>query len=342
MRLQACGIPVFWAHGNHDPLDSRLKTVDWPGNVTIFGPEPGQHVLYRDGAPVAVIHGISHARIREARNLALLFHRQPDMACFQLGVLHCSVEDSPAQDRYAPCALADLRAARLDAWALGHVHERRILSRRPFIAYPGNTQGRHIHEDGPRGCLLVTAEACGGGFACRETFLPLGPVQWRRLVIALDAVDRLDAVEDRLLEALGTATEAADASCTLLVVRLCLRGRTPLDSLLRRPETCRDLRERLHQAPLPLPVHIKDLCVETAPAVDMAACLQRQDLLGEALRLAEGLERQPEALAAFAEEELAPLFRHCPTGMLTMPEGEELERLLDEARYLCLDMLEGK
>ena len=265
LRLQACGIPVFWAHGNHDPLDSRLKTVDWPGNVTIFGPEPGQHVLYRDGAPVAVIHGISHARIREARNLALLFHRQPDMACFQLGVLHCSVEGSPAQDRYAPCALADLRAARLDAWALGHVHERRVLSRRPFIAYPGNTQGRHIHEDGPRGCLLVTAEACDGGFACRETFLPLGPVQWRRLVIALDAVDRLDAVEDMLLEALGTATEAADASCTLLVVRLCLRGRTPLDSLLRRPETCRDLRERLHQAPLPLPLSLIHISEPTRP-----------------------------------------------------------------------------
>ena len=93
VRLQACGIPVFWAHGNHDPLDSRLKTVDWPDNVTIFGPEPEQHVLYRDGAPLAVIHGISHARIREARNLALLFHRQPETDCFQLGVLHCSVED---------------------------------------------------------------------------------------------------------------------------------------------------------------------------------------------------------------------------------------------------------
>ena len=156
------------------------------------------------------------------------------------------------------------------------------------------------------------------------------------------AVEQLDAVEDRLLEALTTVTESADASCTLMVVRLCLQGRTPLDSLLRRPETCRDLRERLHQAPLPLPVHIKDLCVETAPAVDMAACLQRQDLLGEALRLAEGLEQQPEALAAFAEEELAPLFRHCPAGMLDMPEGEDLQDLLDEARYLCLDMLEGK
>ncbi len=235
VRLQACGIPVFRAHGNQDPLDSRLKTVDWP-----------------------------------------------------------------------------------------------------------DAQGLHINEGGPRGCLLVTAEACDGAFSCREEFLPLGPVQWQRPVIGLDAVEQLDAVEDRLLEALTTVTEKADASCTLMVVRLCLQGRTPLDSLLRRPETCRDLRERLHQAPLPLPVHIKDLCVETAPAVDMAACLQRQDLLGEALRLAEGLEQQPEALAAFAEEELAPLFRHCPAGMLDMPEGEDLQDLLDEARYLCLDMLEGK
>ena len=67
-----------------------------------------------------------------------------------------------------------------------------------------------------------------------------------------------------------------------------------------------------------------------------------EELLGEALRLAEGLEQQPEALAAFAGEELAPLFRHCPAGMLDMPEGEELRTLLDEARYLCLDMLEGK
>ena len=49
-------------------------------------------------------------------------------------MLHCSVEGSPTQDRYAPCSLDDLRAAGLDAWALGHVHERRILARHPFIA----------------------------------------------------------------------------------------------------------------------------------------------------------------------------------------------------------------
>ncbi len=38
-RLGNKGIRVFLAHGNHDPLSSRLKTLDWPDNVTVFGPE---------------------------------------------------------------------------------------------------------------------------------------------------------------------------------------------------------------------------------------------------------------------------------------------------------------
>lgn len=345
LRLRALGIPVFWAHGNHDPLDSRLRTVDWPDNVTIFGPEPESHVLRREGEPLAVIHGISHARVREARNLARLFRRRPDVTAFQLGVLHCSVDGSGGQDRYAPCGLDDLRAAGLDAWALGHVHEGRVLERHPFIAYPGNTQGLHIHEEGPRGCLLVEVRGQGTDHVCRERFLPLGPVQWRCLEVDLEAVEQLDSVEERLLEALATAADAAlaaDSACAALIARLQLRGHTPLDSLLRRAGTCRDLCERLHQAALPLPVHIKDLRLATAPPVDMAACLRRQDLLGEALRLADHLDRHPEALADFADEELAALFRRTPSGMLDMPQGDELRALLDEARALCLDLLEGR
>lgn len=69
-RLNRLGIRVFLAHGNHDPLDSRLNAVEWPDNVTVFGPEPERHVLEKDGRPLAVIHGISHARAREGRNLA--------------------------------------------------------------------------------------------------------------------------------------------------------------------------------------------------------------------------------------------------------------------------------
>ena len=156
-RLQQAGIRVFLAHGNHDPLDSRLHTVEWPDNVTVFGPEVERHLIERDGQPLAVVHGISHARQREARNLARFFARDTRYDCFQLGVLHCTVDDAHKPDRYAPCSLDDLKAAGFDAWALGHVHEMCRLSQRPFVAYPGNAQGLHINECGPRGCLLVTA-----------------------------------------------------------------------------------------------------------------------------------------------------------------------------------------
>ena len=137
-RLNRLGIRVFLAHGNHDPLDSRLNAVEWPDNVTVFGPEPERHLLEKDGRPLAVVHGISHARAREGRNLARFFQRDARYDCFQLGVLHCTVEGESKADRYAPCSLDDLKSAGLDAWALGHVHERRVLSEAPFIAYPGN------------------------------------------------------------------------------------------------------------------------------------------------------------------------------------------------------------
>jgi DNA repair protein SbcD/Mre11 len=43
-------------------------------------------------------------------------------------------------------------------WALGHIHERRLLSERPGIVFPGNIQGRHPQENGAKGCTLATVE----------------------------------------------------------------------------------------------------------------------------------------------------------------------------------------
>ncbi len=42
---------------------------------------------------------------------------------------------------------------------MGHVHKReRLAGPHPWIVYPGNLQGRHIGETGPKGCELVTVE----------------------------------------------------------------------------------------------------------------------------------------------------------------------------------------
>lgn len=341
-RLDALGIRVFMAHGNHDPLSSRLTAIHWPENVTVFGPDVESRLVEKDSQPLALVHGISHAGPRENRNLAQLFRRDDTQAVFQLGVLHCTVEGEAKGDRYAPCSLDDLRRSRLDAWALGHIHQRRQWEEESFIAYSGNAQGLHINETGPRGCLLVTACPREGGWRCDSEFLRLGPVEWQKLELPLDAVDSLDALEDRLTRLLEENAGALDGSCEALIARVTLTGRTPLDEQLRKAETCADLQERLlHLAANSPRIWLKDLIVETRPLLDEAEYRRREDLLGETMRLIDEMRRHPEQFAELGEAALSPLFNHARMRKaLAPPDTEESRRLLDEAQRLCIDMLE--
>lgn len=343
-RLKSLGIRVFLAHGNHDPLASRLAAVQWPDNVTIFGPEPSRHVLKKNGAPLAVIHGISHAKAREGRNLGRLFERDPAHDCFQLGVLHCTVDGESKTDRYAPCSLEDLKSAGLDAWALGHVHERKTLCESPFIAYSGNAQGLHVNEAGLRGCLLVTAAPRGDAFACEASFLRLGPVQWERFELDLENVEHLDEVERRLTQLLEQAGEATEPGCEAILARVTLKGRTRLDAVLRDAANQEDLAERLAHLNAGAPgIWLKDLRVETAPLGDRAEYLQREDLLGEALRLTERMRQSNEALREVSDPALNPLFGHSRLRkVLSRPDDAQMQVLLHEAERLCMDLLEAR
>ena len=150
VRLETAGIGVFLAHGNHDPLrdeggyqggngqaGSGQAAVPWPDNVHVFGPEVGCRIAFArgGGAPVALVHGVSHSGPAETRNLAATFKRktpsllEPDL--FQIGLLHCALAGvSGGHDAYAPCTFTDLAEAELDYWALGHVHACRLFDRR--------------------------------------------------------------------------------------------------------------------------------------------------------------------------------------------------------------------
>ena len=344
-RLRDAGVRVFLAHGNHDPLSSRLAAVQWPDNVTVFGPDAESHTVEKDGKVVAVVHGISHARIKEGRNLARLFRRDQNHDCFQLGVLHCTVEGQSKADRYAPCSLDDLKNTGLDAWALGHVHERATLCAAPFIAYSGNAQGLHVNEPGPRGCLRVTASPQpGGGFACNEDFVRLGPVQWARVQVELDDVTHLNEVENRMTCALEEAAEATDPGCEALMARVVLRGRTPLDAALRDAPNQEDLAERLAHLHTGTPsVWIKDMVAETSPAIDRAQYLQREDLLGETLRLAERMAQSSDALHDVATPALKQVYDHGQLRhIITQPDDARMRALLEEAERLCTDLLEAR
>ena len=197
-RLGEAGVRVFVAHGNHDPWSDKKEPVSWPDNVTVFGPDVSCSLLDRNGAALALVHGISHAGRGVRENLAERFARYTpgsDGARFadlpgnlgadvyQIAVLHCAVGGAAGGHApYAPCALSDLTGAGFDYWALGHVHQGGILHRDPFVVYPGSVLGLHVNESGPRGC--VVARVRGGETAVER--VSLAPVVWRKCILDLD------------------------------------------------------------------------------------------------------------------------------------------------------------
>ncbi|MDR2799998.1 MAG: DNA repair exonuclease [Desulfovibrio sp.] len=339
-RLRLLSIPVFLAHGNHDPLSSRLTAVLWPENVIFFGPEVTARSVEIEGEIVALVHGISHEKAGESRNLSRLFARDTKLdKCFQLGVLHATVEGQSAL-RYAPCTLADLKESGLDAWALGHVHKHAVLSQRPFIAYSGSVQGLHVNEPGSHGCLVITASHDGVEWVCGHVFHPLAPVQWEEVECDLEHVESLDEAEARLAEALNTAAAEAGIGCEALVARIVLRGRTGLDALLRQKTVLEDLSGRLQYLARGRPcLWIKDMCCRTQAPRERD--LSRDDILGEVLRLAAALRADPESFGRLTDRALGQLYMHKRAArfLSVLPESELLS-LLQEAETLCEESLD--
>ena len=350
-RLDELGVAVLLVHGNHEPCPAQLKSLRWPANVTIFGEDPQTRLLTRNGTPIAIIHGASHASAKETRNLAARFRRTDD-PCLQIGLLHTTLGASDGENRYAPCSLDDLSASGLHYWALGHVHDRREICQRPLAVYPGSTQGLHINEQGEKGCLLVTAEPDGTDFRFTLSFKPLGPVVWRILEIPLDAANAdlpggdaacLAELETRLRLAVDAASADMWPRCEALILRLVLTGRTPFNSLLRKPEARAELMERLHESLVTGPiVFIKDMEVRTLPLLDRERLTAREDLLGEILRIGDEVRADPQRLRDESVEALKDLFAHARAKKALTPlDDESLRQLLDDAESLCAELLEN-
>src|SRR5258705_4380426 len=76
-RLGERGIPVFVAHGNHDPLDGWSAVRRAPHNLVVFGGEAVEaHTVMRDQATLAQVYGISYGRRDVTEKLAPRLQRR--------------------------------------------------------------------------------------------------------------------------------------------------------------------------------------------------------------------------------------------------------------------------
>ena len=220
-RLDRAGIGVFLLKGNHDAESVVTKSITLPPNVREFQSRAAQSFRLEDLK--VVLHGRSFPDRIVAENYALAYPPAVP-GWFNIGVLHTSCTGRPPHDTYAPCTVQELATRGYHYWALGHVHAHEILSRDPFVVYPGNLQGRNIRETGPKGAVLVEVE---DGVVLEPRRLILDKARWaRRRGRAWRHCDEEHAMS-RIEEAFGEI--AGEAGARLVAVRVELLGATPLN-----------------------------------------------------------------------------------------------------------------
>ncbi|NRA45711.1 MAG: DNA repair exonuclease [Oligoflexales bacterium] len=191
--------PILIVHGNHDYANGLARLIPWPKNVHLFPCEAPSTKTFQTTSGIAVaVHGQSYSRPAVKENLALGFP-SPVAGAFNIGLLHCNFEGSSHHDPYAPCKRDDLVSKEYQYWALGHIHKAIIYEPakpgEPWIVYPGNIQGRHIRESGPKGCYLVSAKQ--DGLARKPEFLSTDTLRWHELKLEVTASH--SCMEDLLL-----------------------------------------------------------------------------------------------------------------------------------------------
>lgn len=218
-RLKLAGIPVYLLYGNHDAESEMTKTLTLPDNVHRFPSK--QAATFTLPALKVALHGRSFKDAATLENLALGYP-DPLAGWFNIGVLHTALEGNAAHANYAPCSIAELEARGYQYWALGHVHEYRVWRGAAVIAFPGNLQGRHIREPGPRGALMVSVE--GGDITDIER-LHVDVLRWHALDV--DVAGAASMAEALRLTGRGLEQLVAAAGDVPLAVRVTLTGATP-------------------------------------------------------------------------------------------------------------------
>jgi len=328
-RLADSGTRVAIVRGNHDAANGMTKTLVMPDNVKIFRTRKPE-TWRLDDLGIAV-HGQSYATSEVTENLAVGYP-EPIPGMLNIGVLHCLISGATGHRPYAPCTLDDLAAKGYDYWALGHVHEFSILRDHPFVVYAGCSQGRHIRETGPKGCVLVAVEDAG----LKAEFVPVDVFRWFKVSVDVSDVSRMDEVAEAFGQALKA--EMAEQGAGLCCVRVILQGRCAIHGRLSTDlegvfANIRAVATDVSRGR----AWIEKVEIATAPDFDVRELAQSDTPQGELLRYLEGLSSNKQIYEDL-DLDLTPIKSKLAGSAIAVPE-DNMEDALLGARDILLAML---
>lgn len=344
-RLIKAGIPLVVIRGNHDAANLMTSTLPLPAN-----PDGSQIMMRSDQVDLRrfeeigiAVHGRSFRTRAETENLAADYP-PPISGMFNVGLLHTALTGAEGHAPYAPCTPAQLTDKRYDYWALGHIHMRSDHGQQGGapIVFSGNIQGRHIREQGKKGCVIVEIDSRGG---CTTAFHELDVVRWEVCRIDAGPLQHVDEVIDRYQQWLAEALISADQR--LLVSRVELVGKSELNHALRRGQN--QLRAAL-QATAVTHGHdqlwLEDLRVHTTVPDDQANLVDLDGPLESLAAVIDELKSDPNA-GAVIDQELKSLLKKLPTELdlqgsaFAIDDAEAVADLIESASAEVLGRVQG-
>lgn len=213
-RLRSSGTEVVMLHGNHDAESPLVHDIPLPSHVRVLGCGAPETVVFKQFG--LAVHGQSYAHRVVDDNLAANYPK-PLHGLINIGMLHTNANGSADHGNYAPCTVKQLVRHGYHYWALGHVHQRVVLHRNPWVVYPGNLQGRHARETGPKGCMLIELS---GQRVVDATFVPLDVLRWHDLAVEVGTDDTSLDLDAKIRKALTGLRIKAGTRAILVRVRV--------------------------------------------------------------------------------------------------------------------------
>jgi len=223
-QMRRLARPCILIRGNHDAASIISKQLTLPPNVHEMSARKVDRWVSDELG--VVVHGRSFPDRHIPEDLSDSYPG-PEPGRLSIAMLHTSGENPGEHEVYAPCRIGALARKGYAYWALGHIHDRRVLHENPFIVFPGNIQGRHVREEGAKGVTLVEVEDRQiVGISHRPTDV----VRWAQIPVQLDGAESLADAWVRTRFALEA--QAANLEGRPLLARINLQGATKLHAAL--------------------------------------------------------------------------------------------------------------